>query len=70
MKRLALYFLLASVACKNTPDPLAAERATCAQLAERKQLKSGLSIDDCALQLKASAPVPPAPREGAASAGR
>jgi hypothetical protein len=69
MRRLALCFLLASIACKNTPDPLAAERATCAQLAERKQLKSGLSVDDCALQLKAAAPVP-APREAAANAGR
>lgn len=54
MHRLAIC-LFALSACKSTPDPLAEQRKTCAQLAADKQLKPGLTLDACAAQLKAQA---------------
>jgi hypothetical protein len=53
-----LLFLL--LACKKAPDPLAEQRKTCQELFAQKALKPGLSVDDCALQLKAREPPPTA----------
>ncbi len=58
MRRLALFVVLALVsACKNAaavPDPLAGQRKICQQLAADKQLRAGVSVDDCARQLQAA----------------
>ncbi len=56
MRRLALCLVLVlAAACRNAAaDPLAAERKTCQQLAADKQLKPGVSIDDCARLLQAA----------------
>lgn len=57
MRRLALFFVLVlTSACKNAgaADPLAASRKTCQQLAADKQLKAGVSIDECAQRLQAA----------------
>lgn len=57
MRRPALCFVLVlAAACRNAgaADPLAEQRKTCKQLADSKQLKAGVSIDDCARQLQAS----------------
>jgi len=50
MKRALL--LLLAFGCNRTPDPLAEQRRTCARLAEQKSLRAGLSVDDCAKELK------------------
>lgn len=59
---LALSFL---AACKNAgaADPLAEARKTCQQLSADKQLRSGVSIDDCARQLQSTAQKPDVSRE-------
>lgn len=54
MFRMAPLFFLLAIACKQTPDPLADQRKTCQGLSDQKALKAGLSIDDCAKQLKAA----------------
>lgn len=55
MRRPALFFVLiaAAAACKpaGAADPLEAQRKTCQQLAADKQLRAGVSIDDCVRQL-------------------
>ncbi len=53
MKRAAI--LLFALACNRAPDPLAEHRKTCEQLLEQKALKAGLSVEDCAKELKARA---------------
>jgi hypothetical protein len=53
MKR--AFLLLLAFGCNRAPDPLAEHRHACAQLAEQKALRAGLSIDDCAKELKARA---------------
>jgi hypothetical protein len=53
MFRMAPLLLLAAIACNRGPDPLAAQRKTCQDLADQKALKAGLTVDDCAKQLKA-----------------
>ena len=53
MFRMAPFLLFAVVACNRAPDPLAEQRKTCQQLADQKALKAGLTVDDCAKQLKA-----------------
>jgi hypothetical protein len=50
-----LVAILALTGCKRTPDRLDAERAQCRALAEAKQLRAGLGIEECAVQLKAVA---------------
>lgn len=54
MRWLALFFVLSlAAACKDAvADPLAGQRQTCQKLAADKQLKPGVSIDDCARQLQ------------------
>jgi hypothetical protein len=52
---LLLWATLALGGCKRTRDRLDAERAQCRALAEAKQLRAGLGIEDCAAQLKAIA---------------
>jgi hypothetical protein len=54
MFRMAPLFLLLAIACKKTPDPLADQRKTCQDLSDQKALKAGLSVDDCAKQLKSA----------------
>jgi hypothetical protein len=44
--------LLSLAACKSAPDPLAAEKAQCQALAQQKELKSGLTVAECAKRLK------------------
>jgi hypothetical protein len=54
----ASVFLVANftlAACKRVPDRLDAERVQCRALAEAKQLRAGLGIEECAKQLKAAA---------------
>lgn len=46
--------LAAVSGCKRPPDPLADQRALCKSLEERKQLRAGLTLDQCAQQLKAA----------------
>jgi hypothetical protein len=59
MLRLApLLCLFSLVACK--PDPLAEQRKTCQELSAQKALKPGMSVDDCAKELKAREPPPTA----------
>jgi hypothetical protein len=55
---------LLALACNRGPDPLAEQRKTCQQLADSKSLKAGLTVDECAKQLKAAEP----PKVEAASA--
>jgi hypothetical protein len=50
-----LVFLLTLAACNRGPDPLAEQKKLCQQLADSKSLKTGMTVDDCALQLKARA---------------
>jgi hypothetical protein len=52
MKRALLLLLLA---CNRAPDPLAEHRKTCEQLLEQKALKPGLSVENCAKELKTRA---------------
>jgi hypothetical protein len=55
MNRPALFVVLVlASACKNAgaADPLAEQRKTCQQLANDKQLRAGVSVDDCARQLQ------------------
>lgn len=58
MRRSALFAVLVlASACKNAgavPDPLAEQRKTCQQLAADKQLRAGVSVDDCARQLQSA----------------
>jgi hypothetical protein len=44
-----------AAACNRSPDPLASYRATCEQLATQKQLKTGLTVEECAHQIKENA---------------
>ena len=53
MKRVAI--LLVALACNRAPDPLAEHRKTCEQLLEQKALKAGLSVENCAKELKSRA---------------
>lgn len=51
-----LSLLLLPLACKaGAPDPLAEHRKTCQDLQDAKALRAGLTIDDCARELKARA---------------
>jgi hypothetical protein len=50
MKRAVV--LLLALACNRAPDPLAEHRKTCEQLLAQKALKAGLSVEDCARELK------------------
>jgi hypothetical protein len=51
----ALLLLLSSTACKRAPDPLEPHRKLCAGLEERKELRAGLTVEQCAKDLKAAA---------------
>lgn len=42
-------------ACQQKADPLSEQRAACQALADRKELKSGLTVEECAQKLKAAA---------------
>jgi hypothetical protein len=50
-----LLFLLSFAACNRGPDPLADQKKLCKELEAAKSLKAGMSVDDCAAQLKARA---------------
>jgi len=50
MQRTLLALVILLVACK--PDPLAEQRALCKELRSRSELRKGLSIDECAKELK------------------
>ena len=50
-----LLLALAALACARAPDPLAEQRATCEQLYSQKALRAGLSVEECAKDLKARA---------------
>jgi hypothetical protein len=64
-----LLFLLVSFACKRAPDPLAEQRKTCQELSASKSLKAGLSVEDCARELKVRAGADGAPADaGSATA--
>jgi hypothetical protein len=52
---LALVASLPFAGCKKAPDPLEQHRALCRSLAEGKQLRQGLSVEECARELKARA---------------
>ena len=52
---LAPLSLAFSLACTKPPDPLAEQRALCRALEQNHQLRSGLSVDECARKLKETA---------------
>ena len=52
---LAPVSLAFSLACTKPPDPLAEQRALCRALEQSHQLRSGLSVDECARKLKETA---------------
>jgi hypothetical protein len=47
--------LLVLTACQQQADLLAEQKAACKELADKKELRAGLTIDECAKQLKAAA---------------
>ena len=47
--------LLGSLACNRAPDPLDEHRKACKELEASKSLRAGLSIEECARDLKAAA---------------
>jgi hypothetical protein len=64
-----LLFVLLSFACNRGPDPLAEQKKICQDLSDSKSLKAGMSVADCAKELKARADRDaPAADAGAASA--
>lgn len=54
MRASILACVLVLAACARPPDPLELFRATCRGLQEKKELKEGLSIEQCAKDLKAA----------------
>lgn len=48
----ALAAVACASACKRPPDPFAAQRAACAQLAAAHQLRAGLTVESCARELQ------------------
>ena len=56
VRAILLATLLAALGCKRAPDPLAGPRAQCASLAAAKELKTGITIEDCAKELHAADP--------------
>ena len=63
-----LLFVLLSFACNRGPDPLAEQKKICQDLSDSKSLKAGMSVADCAKELKARTVDAPAPDAGSASA--
>jgi hypothetical protein len=49
------FALLAPWACKRAPDGLEEQRAACKELIDKGQAKAGLTVEQCAIQLKAAA---------------
>ena len=47
--------LCASSACTQAPDPLEEHRKACRELDASKSLRAGLTVDECAKELKAAA---------------
>lgn len=47
--------LCAATACKPAPDPLEDQRKACRELDASKSLRAGLTVEECAKELKAAA---------------
>ena len=47
--------LCAAAACKQAPDPLQEQRKACRELDASKSLRAGLTVEECAKELKAAA---------------
>jgi hypothetical protein len=72
MFRMAPFLFVAAslvMGCSRGPDPLAEQRKTCQALADQKALKTGLSVEDCAKQLKARDDAAAPKVEAAAASG-
>ena len=55
-RAILLATLSAALGCKHPPDPLEAPRAQCQKLADAKELKSGMTVEACAKELRAADP--------------